>query len=109
MERSVGEIGVAAGINRYPVKSMLGEALTQRVVEPRGLVGDRIYALLDDETGKVVSSKRPKRWSRILELKAFTNGCVWVQFPNGEALQIDDRALVARLTQFFGRTVSISS
>jgi uncharacterized protein len=103
-------IGAVASIHRYPVKSMLGENLTSAVLDPRGLIGDRAYALIDDETGKVVSSKRPKRWSRILELHAFTySGAVLVRFPTGQTFPIDDASLPARLGEFFGRAVSIAS
>jgi uncharacterized protein len=102
-------VGVTAAIYRYPVKSMLGEELVAASIESRGLVGDRAYALIDQETGRVVSVKRPKRWSRMFDLCAFTDGCVWVRFPGGETLSIDDGSLPARLQQFFGRVVSISS
>lgn len=32
---------------RYPVKSMLGEEMRAGEVTPRGIVGDRAYALVD--------------------------------------------------------------
>src|SRR4051794_2312992 len=47
---------------RYPVKSMLGEQIDVSVVGERGLLGDRAYALIDEETGKVASAKNPRRW-----------------------------------------------
>ena len=109
MEAQTKAVGVTAAIYRYPVKSMLGEELDAAVIEPRGLAGDRAYALIDHETGRIVSVKRPNRWSRIFELCAFTDGGVWVRFPGGGTLSIDDTSLTARLQQFFGRAVSISS
>jgi uncharacterized protein YcbX len=109
MNATTKVIGVITAIHRYPVKSMLGEELTAAAVKPRGLAGDRIYALIDSETGRVISSKRPKRWSRIFELRAYTDNAVWVQFPTGEALHIDDASLPTRLGEFFGRAVSVSS
>jgi uncharacterized protein YcbX len=89
---------------------MLGEDLTSGVLEHRGLVGDRTYALIDHETGRVVSSKRPKWWSRILDLQAFTEaGTVWVQFPSGQSFPVADPSLPDFLASFLGRRVSVSS
>ena len=51
------QVGSIASLWRYPVKSMLGEELQSSVVTSRGLLGDRAYALLDVESGKVASRK----------------------------------------------------
>jgi uncharacterized protein len=108
------QVGVVAGVRRYPVKSMLGEDLASGAFDEHGLVGDRAYALVDDETGKVVSVKRPKWWGRIFELAASTGGepgggRVRVSFPDGATLAIDDPTLPARLGEFFARPVSVVS
>ena len=52
-------VGTVATVWRYPVKSMLGEELNASQVTTRGLLGDRAHALVDHETGKVVSAKNP--------------------------------------------------
>jgi len=89
---------------------MLGESLDSVVVDGRGVVGDRAYGLIDRETGKVVSVKRPKRWARMFELTAATREAgVEVRFPDGTALSIDDGALPDRLSAFLGRSVSVAS
>ena len=54
----------------YPVKSMLGEQLNESSVTARGLAGDRAYALIDIETGKVVSAKNPRKWGNLFEFRA---------------------------------------
>lgn len=41
-------IGRVHSLWRYPVKSMAGEELNNAHVTPRGLLGDRTYALVDD-------------------------------------------------------------
>jgi hypothetical protein len=102
-------VGAITELHRYPVKSMLGEDLTVAAMEQRGIVGDRMYALVDDETGKVVSAKYPKRWGRIFELTATSDGGVRVHFPDGSELAIDDPALPDRLRSFFGRSVRIAA
>ncbi|MEX1317229.1 MAG: MOSC N-terminal beta barrel domain-containing protein, partial [Synechococcaceae cyanobacterium] len=49
-------VGHVQALWRYPVKSMLGERLERLEVEPRGVVGDRGYALWDPATRRVASA-----------------------------------------------------
>ena len=103
-------VGVVQSLRRYPVKSMLGEELDRASVDERGVVGDRAYALVDEETGKVVSVKYPKRWGRIFELTAVTGSSgVSVCFPDGASISIDDPALSGLLSELFARPVSVAS
>jgi len=62
--------GTVVSIWRYPVKSMLGEELNSSYVTERGLVGDRAYALIDQETGKVASAKNPRKWGKLFDFRA---------------------------------------
>ena len=104
------EVGVVQAIYRFPVKSMLGEALDRVTIDGGGVAGDRRYALVDDETGKVVSVKRPKWWARMFELSARTSSdIVEVHFPDGASFSIEDPELRVRLSEFFGRAVSVVS
>ncbi len=50
-------VGNVARLWMFPVKSMRGERIEQGEFTERGLVGDRAYALVDTDTGKVVSAK----------------------------------------------------
>jgi len=59
-------IGTVVSIWRYPVNSMLREELNSFYVTERGLMGDRAYALIDKETGKVASAKNPRKWEKLL-------------------------------------------
>jgi uncharacterized protein len=63
-------IGTVVSLWRYPVKSMLGEELNSSDVTERGLVGDRTYALVDKETGKVASAKNPRKWERLFDFRS---------------------------------------
>src|SRR5712692_8058986 len=63
-------VGAVAGLWRYPVKSMQGEDLDQVSVSDRGFLGDRAYALIDKESGKVGSAKNPRKWPKLLEFRA---------------------------------------
>jgi len=60
-QMSIGEpVGTVGALWRFPVKSMLGEELDQVDVDEGGVVGDRAFALMDVETGKVASAKHPE-------------------------------------------------
>lgn len=63
-------VGSVAGLWRFPVKSMLGERLHEAHLTPRGLVGDRAFALIDAETGKVVSAKSVKLFPDMFRCRA---------------------------------------
>jgi uncharacterized protein len=63
-------LGSVVTLWRYPVKSMLGEELHASEVTPRGLLGDRAYALVDDGDGKVASAKNPRKWPQLFDCRA---------------------------------------
>lgn len=98
---------------RYPVKSMLGEPLATATVTERGVQGDRQYALIDVETGHVVSAKNPRRWPTMFAFHARlipgSSMSVEITFPDGqimtEAMSDVDGVLSARL----GRKVRLTS
>lgn len=79
MERSL--VGSIETLWRYPVKSMLGEELEASEVTERGLLGDRAYALLDVQSGRVASAKNPKKWAKLLPFQA-----AYTEAPVREAL-----------------------
>lgn len=105
-----------ASLHRYPVKSMLGESLTHAVLDARGIVGDRAYALLDVESGIVASAKVPKRWAALLQFSAaFTSEPapgeaappVVITFPDGSTRRSDDDGISRALSDALGREVEL--
>lgn len=50
-------------LRRYPVKSMGGEGLPRATLDHRGLVGDRWWAV-EDEDGRFASGKDTRRFRR---------------------------------------------
>jgi uncharacterized protein YcbX len=64
------EMGKVACLWRYPVKSMQGEELSEAELTQYGLLGDRLYALVDVSEGKAVSAKNPVKWPTLLACKA---------------------------------------
>jgi hypothetical protein len=63
-------VGSVAELWRFPVKSMKGERLERAQLTEAGLVGDRAYALIDVDTGKVVSAKSVKLFPNLLACRA---------------------------------------
>ena len=52
---SQGVPGSVFGLWRYPVKSMAGEEISAATVTPRGLLGDRAYALVDRASNRAAT------------------------------------------------------
>ena len=63
-------VGTIAALWRFPVKSMIGEQLQEMDVTDAGVLGDRAYALIEADTGKVVSAKSIKLFPDLLRCKA---------------------------------------
>jgi len=110
-------IGRILSIWRYPVKSMAGEELEATEVTERGLLGDRAYALVDDERGKVVSAKNPRLWPNLLNFRAVfldppheagSPARVRITLPDGTMLATDQADAESRLTAAVGRSVRLA-
>lgn len=115
MDEAVGSI---SGLWRFPVKSMAGEHVSTVDLTSRGFVGDRAYALIDVETGNVVSAKSAKRFPDILSCRAAyldppevgaEAPPVRITFPDGASTTSDAPDRDEVLTRFFGRVVRLSS
>jgi uncharacterized protein YcbX len=103
-----------AELGRFPVKSMLGERPSSVEVREAGVVGDRVFALIDDETGKVVSAKRPKWFASALGVRATYLDAVGAgealrfELPDGSHVDSDAADLDARLSSVIGRPVRLA-
>jgi len=115
---SQSEVGSAVSLWRYPVKSMMGEELNVAEVGERGLVGDRAYALVDQETGKVASAKNPRKWPRLFEFRASyaeppeqseSLPAVRVVLPDGRVVSTAAERLDRVLSEQVGREVILAS
>ncbi len=103
MPTAVGTIDI---IHRYPVKSMQGETPSEVWVDAKGMAGDRQLALLDLESGKVASAKKPKLFRALLDCAAGLEADqVWIQLPSGERLPAAQA--VAQLAQLTGRSLQL--
>jgi uncharacterized protein YcbX len=103
---------------RFPVKSMKGERLEQADLTARGFSGDRAYALIDADTGKVVSAKSVRLFPNVLECRASfveqpQSGRemppVRITMPDGTSVTSDSNDINRVLSSFFGREVRLAS
>lgn len=77
---------LVTSLRRYPVKSMGGESLECAEIDARGLVGDRWYAVEDDQ-GHLASGKTTRRFrrrDRVFDFAADTG-------PGGVSVHSGDR------------------
>jgi uncharacterized protein len=115
---SAASRGSIAALWRYPVKSMRGEELDTAEVTERGLLGDRAYALVDVETGKVVSAKNPRKWGNMLDFRSElvappeqpgSMPPARITTPDGATVDTDDPGFDDRLSGLVGRRVRLAS
>jgi uncharacterized protein YcbX len=85
-------------------------------VTEQGLLGDRAYALVDAETGKVASAKNPKRWPNLFECHAALTEPperarelppVRITLPDGATVMSDDPTVDEVLSDMVGRWVRL--
>lgn len=114
MEDSTASSGLVAdgmhvhALLRYPVKSMLGEAVATLFVDEHGADGDRRLALLDADTGHVASAKNARLWRGLLKCTATADaGRVTIGLPDGTSVAADDPGVDDRLSQLLGRPVRL--
>ncbi|MGW3495253.1 MOSC domain-containing protein [Streptomyces sp. NPDC001020] len=102
--------GTVTALHRYPVKSMLGEALVSVAVTRSGLFGDRTLAVLDEQ-GAIGSAKHPRKWGALLGCRSrlADDGTIEVELPDGAICAVGDPELDARLSKLLGRPVLVSA
>jgi hypothetical protein len=110
-------VGSVAELWRFPVKSMQGEQLQEVTATERGVLGDRAYALIDSETGKVASAKSVKLFPDLLGCRAaFVERPraesevppVRIDLPNGSSVTSDSRDVDGALSAYFRREVRLA-
>ncbi|MEH7392970.1 MOSC domain-containing protein [Bacillus sp. JJ1503] len=107
-----------ASIWRYPVKSMMGEELNTCEIAEKGLLGDRAYGVIDNETGKLANAKNPKKWPNMFQYRAAfveptqENAAVppvRITFPDGRSIISTDEERNELLSNSLNRNVHLST
>lgn len=118
--QSISNTGTVVALWRYPVKSMMGEELNSSYITERGLMGDRTYAIVDKQTGKVASAKNPRKWEKLFDFRSiFVDSPskdlndvppVRITFPDGSNIFSDHKEgddIDSRLSEVFDREVTL--
>jgi len=106
-------VGAVRSLHRYPIKSFLGESLPKAAISVRGVDHDRTHALIDVETGKVASAKRPQYWRSMLALSSRRDSSdpslVHIRLPDGREISSADCDVDENLSRAIGRGVRLES
>jgi uncharacterized protein YcbX len=95
---------------------MMGEELNAVPLTPRGMFGDRAYALYDAQTKKIVSAKNPKKWPGLFSYRATYVAppdsapalpAVRVTLPDGAYALSSDAGFASMVSASLGRAVSL--
>jgi uncharacterized protein YcbX len=111
-------IGTVAQLWRYPVKSLGGEQIESADIGPRGVLGDRLWAVRDLKRDVTASARQlPK----LLTATARYRGPVppdagpgnvpevEITFPDGTVLSSSDGDVHAKLSELAGRDVRLTA
>ena len=90
-----------AGLWRYPVKSMQGEALERAEVGTSGIVGDRQWAVVDLDTGLALTARRQPEL--LFAAAALRGNEVVITLPDGTTTADD-----ADLSAWLGHAVTLT-
>src|SRR6185503_3883876 len=101
---------------RYPVKSMGGERVDATIAGERGVHGDRLWAIRDEDKAIITNAKRIP--ALLLCSARFTNEPppdvgpgtipdVTITLPDGSTIRSDDPEVHARLSAVLGRRVTL--
>jgi len=110
-------IGTIDALWRFPVKSFNGEKIDQVEFDKQGVLGDRSYALIDKETGKVVSAKSARLFPDLLMCRAVflqpprlgqEMPSVQITLPDGTTVVSDSKEVDQMLSAYFGRDVTLT-
>jgi uncharacterized protein YcbX len=111
-------VGSIVSLWRYPVKSMMGEELNAAEITERGLLGDRAYALVDSNDGKVASAKNPRKWPQLFGFRAGfvdtprrgeTVPPVRITLPDGASVVSEQSNLNQILSRALNREVTLDA
>lgn len=95
---------------RYPVKSAACERIGRLTLTPEGVLGDRLWAVMDGD-GTVVSAKHPARGGRLLEVATAYDedtSKVRILVPGHPAHPAGGTGAAGALSQWLGRPVTLA-
>jgi hypothetical protein len=112
----VEQVGTVREIWRYPVKSMAGEQVEALDVGVRGLRGDRLWAVRDEQKGVLTNGKKLPALMLLraryvaeppVDATPVDVPAVTIEFPDGSQVRSGDPAVHERLSAFLDRRVTL--
>ena len=105
-------IGTIQEIWRYPVKSMAGEQISSCSLGTLGILGDRGWAVRDENAGEIRGAKKLPQLMRcqaayLAEPGGDTIPATEITFPDGSKCRAGDEQTQARLSDLLGRPVTL--
>jgi uncharacterized protein len=105
------QVGLVKELFRYPVKSMLGERLTEVQIGLKGVIGDRAWALRE-LNGRIVTAKK---WANMLGFCASYDGLpepdqlapVKITLPDGSTVHAGDADASEVISSYLARPVKL--
>lgn len=103
-------------IHRYPIKSMLGERVQEIAIREDGLLGDRSWAIRDEQRGSIEGGRK---LPALLNCAAQLSGSVQAdasaadlpvptfELPDGTKLRADDPEAARQLSALSGRPLTL--
>ncbi len=111
MNHKKDRLGRVKEINRFPVKSILGESLSSALVDSRGILGDRLWAI-KNENGKFGSGKTTRRFQQMESLfnyKArYEGNTPLLTMPDGTEYRGDQEGINKALSELLGFPVTLA-
>jgi uncharacterized protein YcbX len=111
-------IGHVAQLWRYPVKSLGGGRIDRAQIGPRGLLGDRLWAVRDLQKGVTASARQlpvllsaSARYLGPVPADAGPGNVpeVEIAFPDGTVMSSGDPGVHAKLSELAGRDVELTA
>lgn len=109
----MSRVGAIESVWRYPAKSMMGDSFATLPVGTGGVVGDRGWAVRDEERGGIRGAKKihglMRLHARYVEepTAAAPSPPIEITFPGGDVLRSDAPEVNRRLSEFLERPVTL--
>jgi len=105
-------VALVKEIRRYPVKSLGGELLDSVQIGPRGLPGDRAWAVRDEVRGGIRGAKKIPELMRLRARypeppAAEGSSAAEIRLPDGTAISTSDPDVGERLSKALGHAVTL--
>jgi uncharacterized protein YcbX len=105
----MAEIGRVAQLWRYPVSSLAGETLLELSIGADGAVGDRLFGVVDRETGAPAKPDSESKWAAIPFVRSRTaaSGRVQISIDGRSWLDAPGKECDLALAEHFGFRVAL--